>query len=86
MIITKQETQTVDVVTDVICNKCGNTCLKGDGLVSQAEGLVEASVVGGYFSTAIGDMNKVTFSVCEDCLVEFIKGFKIPAQKEDLDR
>ncbi len=62
------------IVDDIICNKCGNS-LK-DRCDMNYEGLVEISFDGGYASK-IGDMTRVTFSMCEDCLIEMFEGFAI---------
>jgi hypothetical protein len=69
--VTKEITETV--VVDVLCNKCGCSLL--DSYKMNYEGLVEAGFTGGYGSK-IGDMNRVKFSLCEDCLLELFKTFK----------
>lgn len=72
-----------DFTDDIICNKCGNTCLpiKECG----GEGLIEASVCGGYGSEIIGDGDSLTFSICERCLIEIILDFRIPPEHDDMD-
>ena len=75
MKITKQSTitQIVDVTVDVICNRCGNTCM--DEYKQNYEGLIEAHICGGYGSK-IGDEFQFEFSLCESCLLELFKTFK----------
>jgi hypothetical protein len=73
---TKIITQRVEVIEDIRCNKCGESCGIGYGIF---EGLIEIEVSGGYGSNYIGDGNKYVFSLCEKCLVEFAKTFKIDA-------
>jgi hypothetical protein len=68
--VTKEVIETV--VEDVLCNKCGSSLSDS---YSNYEGLVEANFTGGYGSK-IGDMTQVTFSLCEDCLLELFKTFK----------
>lgn len=79
----KRVQEYVDVVDDIICNKCGESCRTdgGDDQVSHKEfdGLIEVTAHGGYWSKVIGDMNRYQFSLCETCLVEFTKTFKISA-------
>ncbi len=59
------------VVDDVICNQCGVSLIKYDN----PEGLM-ACFVGG-FGSSIGDGVLVEFAMCEHCLVELFKSFKI---------
>lgn len=77
---TKQEEQTkvVTVTEDILCNQCGES-LKGCGPGSY-EGLVEARICGG-FGSKIGDMLELRFSICEVCLLQMFKGFKIEPEK-----
>ncbi len=62
-----------NVTDDIICNKCGNSCK--DSCDMNYEGLIEASVFGGYASK-LGDQVNYEFSLCEDCLIELFKTFK----------
>lgn len=82
MKITKDIQQTVTVISDILCNKCGESCCTDSGSVTfgpQFDGLIEVEARGGYWSRVIGDMNCYKFSLCETCLVEFTKTFKIDA-------
>jgi|GEM_PF-2744842 len=63
-----------DVLDDVICNKCGESCKDSSNM--NYEGLLEVSVEGGYASK-LGDSVRYTFSLCENCLEELFKSFKI---------
>lgn len=76
MIKTSKETRTeeVTVVDDYICNKCGNS-LK-DRCDMNYEGLFAEG--GGGYASKIGDCTKWDFCLCEDCLVELFKTFKVP--------
>jgi hypothetical protein len=81
--ITKK--QTIETTVDIICNKCGETCsnLKRFHNASQHQmcgfsGLNEIEVHGGYDSQFIGDMTSWRFSLCEKCLSQIVKSFKIP--------
>lgn len=62
-----------EFVDDVICNKCGKSLIDEGNM--NYEGLIEASVSGGFHSK-IGDMVDLKFSLCEDCLIEMFKTFK----------
>jgi hypothetical protein len=83
MKITKEKTitETVTIVEDIICNNCGESC-KTDSDFNQYDGLIEVCVSGGYFSKFIGDLNSYTFSLCEKCVMEMIKSFKINPLQE----
>ena len=68
-----------------ICNKCGKTCMKGNkdigGDIEDPYGLIDVVYSGGYFSSQeIGDEVVYHFSICEECLHEFMKSFKISAK------
>lgn len=85
MKITKEVQQTVTVTKDIICNKCGESCCTSTSDPDEVtawrdyDGLLEASGSGGYHSKHIGDMTYFTFSLCERCLMELFKTFKINA-------
>lgn len=68
-------------VDDIICNKCCKS-LKGE---YHYEGLTRAKSTGGYDSK-IGDMVTWSFDLCEDCLLELFKQFKIsPYEEENIE-
>lgn len=79
MKVSHLETETVEreVVTDIICNKCGNSCKNED---DNCFGLIETQVQGGY-AAKLGDMVTWTFSICEDCLKELFDSFKVPVER-----
>lgn len=70
-------------IVDYICNKCGNSCEKGEASVGSKDfyGLLETEVVGGYLSDPLEDLTTYTFSICETCLKELFDSFKIPVEK-----
>jgi hypothetical protein len=78
----KRIQQYVDVVDDIICNKCAESCRTGDNDDGSFDGLIEVEACGSYWSKTIGDMNRYKFSLCEKCLVEFAKTFKIDSFEE----
>lgn len=65
---TKIITRSVEETEDIICNMCGKSCFGG----MNYNGLIEVSVSGGYDSTALEDGVRYTFSICEDCLKEYV--------------
>lgn len=70
---THKATVETEVTDDVICNRCGESCKTDCGY----EGLFGCNVVGGYGSKHLGDMNQYVFDICEACLIEWFKSFKI---------
>ncbi len=62
-------------IEDILCNLCGES-LKTS---CEFEGLVEYRLSGGYGSK-LGDSVEYTFSLCEFCLSNLFKQFKIPAE------
>ncbi len=71
------------------CNKCGKSCMKGNkdlgGDIEYPVGLIDVVYAGGYFSTSIIDNDVYHFSVCEECLADFMKSFKISARKGQMN-
>jgi hypothetical protein len=77
----------VEITDDIICNKCGASCIEDfEGLPSTevAYGLIEAEVEGGYYSTYLEDQQSYTFSLCEKCLKELFDKFVIPPESKDI--
>lgn len=78
------KTQTTDVTVDILCNKCGESCLKkapgwADG---GYEGLINCWVEGGVYSTRLGWDVAYRFDICEDCLMDWFETFKLdPIEK-----
>lgn len=88
MIKKKKETIEKTVISDVICNQCGNSLkdcsvLKGDE--ANFCGLVHGEVRGNYDSKVLEDLRSYKFSLCEICLKKMFKGFKIPVDEEEYD-
>lgn len=76
---TKTVTQEVEETEAVFCNKCGEDCTPFETVDSlDPHGLIEVEVGGGYASPHLEDLTTYTFSLCEACLIELFKGFKIP--------
>ena len=79
----KIQTEEVRVVSEVVCNKCGQSCLKECGTTVAGEpsydayGLIGAKVIGGFPSKELADGQEYRFDVCEKCLVEFFVSFVI---------
>lgn len=80
----KKEVVEIEVV-DYVCNKCGETCSNAVRYHNAKKpdccgwsGLNEVEVHGGYDSRFIGDMISWKFSLCEKCISELTKSFKIP--------
>lgn len=89
MRVTKIVSKDTEVTSDILCNKCGETCgVKHDfddesGGDGYWYGLIETKVTGGYYSTHLQDEKFYTFSICEKCLLEMFHNFKIPTYKEE---
>jgi len=83
MIKSHKETKTeeIEIIDDIICNKCGESLQHGN--VPGFYGLKEYEIHGGWASI-FGDGAVLKFSVCEKCLKEFIGTFKIePEYREE---
>lgn len=82
MRVTKKEIicEERDVLVDVLCNSCGESCLNDIG---DFNGLIDAIITCGYGSL-IEDDTKYTFSICESCLKKMFDTFKIGPSKTDL--
>lgn len=66
-----QETKTVEVLEEIICNKCGEHFTYGGGFHG-----IDIRHSGGCASK-IGDGTVVEFAICEVCLIEMFKEFTI---------
>lgn len=64
----------VEVTDDILCNKCGNSCVAAH---PGWAGLLEAKVDCGYASK-LGEDNVYIFSLCETCLGKLFASFKLP--------
>jgi hypothetical protein len=84
MLILNKVVREIEEVSDVVCNKCGKTCLRGDDHGKEPYGLIEAEVGTGYYSTSLPDGHTYTFSICEDCLAELFKDFKVQPEVESM--
>ncbi len=85
MKITHKVMTETDFIDDIICNKCGESCINEDA--PAPEGLIEVNLRGGYGSKVLGDGDDFTFSLCETCLALLMFGFKLPPVYSDtLDR
>lgn len=75
-----------EVVEDILCNMCGNSCVtwrrEEDNSILGVDGL-RGFVEGGFGSKIIGDTVSYTFDLCEKCTMELIEKFKIPAKRNE---
>jgi hypothetical protein len=72
MLRKEQETQNIEVVKDILCNKCGNSC---KGLEPQSFEFALLSVHWGYGSTnRDGEVHEA--HLCQTCWEEIVKEFK----------
>ena len=80
-----KETKTVEqeVITDILCNQCGESLMRWSG---GNENGIRALMTSGYDSPIIPDVDlMLTFAICEPCVIEIAKGFKIPMFDETRD-
>jgi len=70
---------------DILCNKCGKSLKRIISTCGQYNycGLMEITVKGCYGSDPLEDLKSYTFSLCENCLDELFKSFKLPVKEED---
>jgi hypothetical protein len=71
-IIKRIEKREVEEVTSILCNKCGKEIQRYDNYCT-------VKYSGGYGSK-IGDGAYLEFDLCDDCLIDIKKDFKIPAE------
>jgi hypothetical protein len=77
MKIIKKIQQEVSIIDDIFCNKCGRSCRPEEKSCPDFYGLIEVSFTTGYESRALPDGMSYCFSLCEECLAELFKSFKI---------
>lgn len=88
MKIIKTELIETEVIEDVFCNKCGESCCPNQIRESNNKngffyGLIEQTVQGGYYSQNLSDGISYTFSLCENCLKKLFDSFKIPVEETE---
>lgn len=77
-------TKEVEMVDDIICNKCGESLVHIVGDDTDVTcGLPECYVEGGYYSPCIEDGVSYSFDLCERCVLDLMKEFKHPAKRKD---
>ncbi|OGZ57864.1 MAG: hypothetical protein A3B96_03510 [Candidatus Spechtbacteria bacterium RIFCSPHIGHO2_02_FULL_43_15b] len=79
--VTHTEFATKEVVDDIICNACGNSCKYASsddygGIRLVALEFADLSVEWGYGSEKDGERHES--ALCESCYDKFVKSFKIP--------
>jgi len=75
----KKGIKKVEVIVDIICNKCNRSLKSNDPDDPEYYGLTSANVSGGYNSPVLGDCTHYSFSLCEYCLKELFSSFQIDA-------
>lgn len=94
MKITKKVVKEVEIIQDILCNRCGDSLLiqiSDCGLFDDEPeyeiiGLADIIYTGSYWSTnPIKDMMTYKFNICEKCLGILFQDFKIPSEQWDLD-
>lgn len=76
MIRKEQEIQNVEVIKDVLCNKCGNSCMKQEGTFKEPS-FAELTAHWGYFSdNRDGEVHGA--HLCQNCWQKFTQDFKYP--------
>ena len=78
MKIMKTITKEVEEVDDIFCNKCGESLWHHYNFC----GLESTYIQGCYGSPILDDGSAYKFSLCEACLDELFKTFKIPVEIE----
>lgn len=76
----KTETQTVEKVSSITCDCCGQEMTTPSG---GFEGIC-LSVSGGPESPVIGDMCQVSVDVCERCFMRWVGTFRNPPETVNL--
>ena len=76
-----------NIEKELFCNKCGKTCQKPDHEVDWQKanyGLNNVTFIAGYYSDRFCDLDKITFSICEECLFDLFLTFTIPVQAQEV--
>lgn len=81
---TEKKTIEIDSVVDVICNKCGGTCVLHSYTDKLNINCLVGEIEGGFESTHIQDLTRYKFHLCEKCTKELMDTFAIPAEETNL--
>lgn len=65
----------------ILCNKCGrkDQCFPNPEY-EEVQEYLHTDLRGGYGSRFPGDLTRVRFDVCQDCLAEWVATFKVEPQ------
>ena len=77
-----QKTIEEPVLAAIVCNKCGRRFEAPPGKCIEYANDMEFhhySSTGGYCSK-IGDMVSFSFDLCDDCMLELLRSFKVPVE------
>jgi hypothetical protein len=70
------------VTTDVTCNRCGESCVPARADVPYG---LRGDVTGGYHSSALEDMQRYRFRLCEPCCKWLFAQCKVPVDLTECD-
>jgi hypothetical protein len=79
MLVKKKVRKQVEVIQEVVCNRCKGPCLIGGEMYG-----LSAVVSGGYESIHLDDMVTYSFELCEKCLSALFAEFQIQPDKKGL--
>lgn len=68
----------VNEVIAITCDKCGDRREVMSRFDEVLQNFHDFRASGGYYSTFPQDMDEVSFTLCSDCLKQFVTSFKIP--------
>lgn len=77
MIKTKKVKKVITVIEDIICNKCGASLKAGENF-NGLDGFVYSE----YGSKYLEDGTEYKFNLCEKCLKNLFKTFKIKVEEK----
>jgi hypothetical protein len=75
MIRKEQETQNIEVIKDILCNKCGKSCKKHEGF-EESFSFADLNVHWGYFSDDNRDGEVHEAHLCQSCWEGIVATFK----------
>lgn len=81
----KRVSRKVPICVDILCNKCGVSCLKHKGKNHNLDSFECASIIASWGYESHKDGARTNAHLCEDCLDELERTFVIPATSYDPD-
>lgn len=85
MIHTRTEAQEVAIPVSIQCNACGQRWSLDPEDAWETQEFVAITLDGGYGNRHWGDLTRIRFHACQDCVAAWIRGFAVEPEAWDIE-